>query len=106
MATIAFRTFVDVYDDSDNYYSVYIPEIVWNTLVANFPDATEDLVESDKVAKNKPKTGIVEISGWGGDIYGQDWWNEIEDDLLVCYANGRDMQIVHKDCEDVANHYR
>ena len=29
MATIAYRTFVDVYDDTDNYYDIILPKSLW-----------------------------------------------------------------------------
>ena len=101
MATIAFRTFVDVYDDTDNEYTLYIPSTIWDKLVSQF-DSTKEVT----AIQNKPRTGIVQLSGFAGELYGQDWWDEIEDDLLVCYAGQGIMEIVHKDCEDVSNYNR
>lgn len=98
MATIAFRTFVDVYDDTDNYYDIILPKSLWEKLCNQFESTKEVRVETS----NNPN--ITLITGTSGNLYGQDWWEEIEEDLLVSYAGNGCMKIVHKDCEEVANY--
>lgn len=97
MATIAFRTFVDVYDDTDNYYDIILPKSLWEKLCNQFESTKEVRVETS----NNPNTTL--ITGTSGNLYGQDWWEEIEEDLLVFYAGNGCMKIVHKDCKEEAD---
>ena len=95
MAQIKFRDFVDVYDDTDNEYQLWLPKQVWEKLKTDFPKSTTELDEEKKMVTVNAQ-GQIRILGYASMIYGTDWWEAIEDELYATYANGDYIEIKHE----------
>ena len=95
MAQIKFRDFVDVYDDTENEYQLWLPKQVWEQLKKDFPESTKEIEEvSNMVSVNAQ--GQIRISGYASLMYGTDWWEAIEDELYATYADGEYIEIKHE----------